>query len=168
MSVNGHPIPFNMKIGEAGEAFFIFETDDDIPDDLITSPLLEPTRNGGATDADVPTDRFGAKLDKDVEGEPQAKVPEESQEPDFLDLNAAPRDQTKPLTPPEEKAAEDLNPEASASLPSPPPSPTTGVTPSSLLARTGTKMDPHSQVDEALQSTQCEVRAPEITYKHGQ
>ena len=41
--VNGNPIPFNMKIGEAGEAFFVFETDDDVPADLITSPILQPT-----------------------------------------------------------------------------------------------------------------------------
>lgn len=41
--VNGNPIPFNMKIGEAGEAFFVFETDDDVPADLITSPILHPT-----------------------------------------------------------------------------------------------------------------------------
>lgn len=41
--VNGNPIPFNMKIGEAGEAFFVFETDEDVPADLITSPILQPT-----------------------------------------------------------------------------------------------------------------------------
>ena len=41
--VNGRPIPFNMKIGEAGEAFFVFETDEDVPADLITSPILEAT-----------------------------------------------------------------------------------------------------------------------------
>ena len=32
-----------MKIGEAGEAFFVFETQDDVPEDLITSPILEAT-----------------------------------------------------------------------------------------------------------------------------
>ncbi|KAF9031796.1 LNS2-domain-containing protein [Hymenopellis radicata] len=62
--VNGHPIPFNMKIGEAGEAFFVFETDDDVPDDLITSPLLQATE-----------DNEEAKTDK--------------VEPDFLDLDAS-------------------------------------------------------------------------------
>lgn len=32
-----------MKIGETGEAFFVFETDvDDLPDDLQTSPLVSP------------------------------------------------------------------------------------------------------------------------------
>lgn len=41
--MNGHSIPFDMKIGEAGEAFFVFETDDDVPDSLITSPIIQPT-----------------------------------------------------------------------------------------------------------------------------
>ena len=43
MQLNGKPIPFNMKIGDAGEAFWVFETDDDVPDELITSPVIEPT-----------------------------------------------------------------------------------------------------------------------------
>lgn len=33
-----------MKIGEAGEAFFVLETDEDVPDELLTSPLLEATK----------------------------------------------------------------------------------------------------------------------------
>jgi phosphatidate phosphatase LPIN len=49
--VNGNPIPFNMKIGEAGEAFFVFETDDDVPADLITSPILQPTILDDAQDS---------------------------------------------------------------------------------------------------------------------
>lgn len=39
------PLPFAMKVGEAGEAFFVLELDEDeqrqgIPDDLVTSPIL--------------------------------------------------------------------------------------------------------------------------------
>lgn len=45
--VNGKEIPFSMKIGDAGEAFFVFETEDEVPEDLITSPILEATRPGG-------------------------------------------------------------------------------------------------------------------------
>ena len=63
--VNGNPIPFNMKIGEAGEAFFVFETDDDdLPDDLITSPLLEATQLSQG-DSDVQHGRFGTKEDEE-------------------------------------------------------------------------------------------------------
>ena len=96
--VNGNPIPFDMKIGEAGEAFFVFETTDEVPEDLITSPIIHPTIPSEAeeakpTEGPVETERFGAKQDeyktkpehglasrKDVE----AKVVE----PDFLDLDA--------------------------------------------------------------------------------
>ncbi|KZT05643.1 LNS2-domain-containing protein [Laetiporus sulphureus 93-53] len=86
--VNGDLVPFPMKIGEAGEAFFVFETDEDVPEDLVTSPLLEATKPG-QTNADVETaGRFGAQ--EGPESTPEAG--EEisfSQEPDFLDLNAS-------------------------------------------------------------------------------
>jgi phosphatidate phosphatase PAH1 len=44
-----------MKIGEAGEAFFIFETAGDVPDELITSPLLEATRSPDIQGQDAQT-----------------------------------------------------------------------------------------------------------------
>lgn len=78
--VNGKPIPFNMKIGEAGEAFFVFETEGEIPENLITSPILAPYSPPVST-TDLPntaTGRFGAREDR--------SMPE--QEPEFLDLNA--------------------------------------------------------------------------------
>ena len=61
-----------MKIGEAGEAFFVFETDADVPDDLITSPLLEPTQ------PNLPDSLPSGDISDDAVG----------QEPDFLDLDA--------------------------------------------------------------------------------
>ena len=79
--VNGNPIPFNMKIGEAGEAFFVFETDDDVPEDLITSPLLQPEDSA-----------------------PSDTKPDDKPEPDFLDLDGSserkrqPSDATPPQT----------------------------------------------------------------------
>jgi phosphatidate phosphatase PAH1 len=84
IAVNGKSVPFNMKIGEAGEAFFVFETDSDVPDDLITSPLLEPTE---PISADAPPagefGRFGARDDRQDFVDDGAR-----QEPDFLDLDA--------------------------------------------------------------------------------
>ena len=59
-----------MKVGDAGETFLVFETEEDIPDDLVTSPLLTPTST-------APQDIPPAKLD----------TPE-------LDLNATPQDQS--------------------------------------------------------------------------
>lgn len=92
-----------MKIGDAGEAFFVFETDEDVPEELVTSPLLEATKPG-ESNAQVqppPTGRFGAKEDPEhVEG---TQPPlESSQEPDFLDLNAGTSDENSALssTPP--------------------------------------------------------------------
>lgn len=35
--------PFSMKVGETGEAFFVIETSEDVPEDLITSPVVSPT-----------------------------------------------------------------------------------------------------------------------------
>ena len=61
--VNGQPIPFDMKVGDAGEAFFVFETDEDVPEDLITSPLLTPTHS--SSQIDVATGKFGAKENDD-------------------------------------------------------------------------------------------------------
>jgi phosphatidate phosphatase LPIN len=58
--VNDKEVPFIMKVGETGEAFFIFETTEDVPADMQTSPLAEPVADG-----------------------PPAS------EPDFLDLNSS-------------------------------------------------------------------------------
>jgi phosphatidate phosphatase LPIN len=41
-SVNGEMQNYAMKLGEGGEAFFVFETSDNIPEDLQTSPLVSP------------------------------------------------------------------------------------------------------------------------------
>jgi phosphatidate phosphatase LPIN len=31
-----------MKLGEGGEAFFVFQTEGDIPEDMRTSPIVSP------------------------------------------------------------------------------------------------------------------------------
>jgi phosphatidate phosphatase LPIN len=104
VSVNGQQIPYNMKIGDAGEAFFVFETDEDVPADLITSPILHPTRpeaEAAGAQTDAATGRFGAKEDHPPDGTgsseitlepasiktPEQEVQREYQEPEFLDLN---------------------------------------------------------------------------------
>lgn len=57
-----------MKLGEGGEAFFVFETSDEIPQSLQTSPIVSPATS------------------------PQQSVHDNTpsstlQEPDFLDLS---------------------------------------------------------------------------------
>ncbi|KDQ29727.1 hypothetical protein PLEOSDRAFT_1009219, partial [Pleurotus ostreatus PC15] len=147
VTVNGKPIPFNMKIGEAGEAFFVFETDDDdVPADLITSPILQPTRPEDDPDVpdvpDVPTDRFGAKPDSDDE-EQEEQTKTEIQEPDFLDLNDSGQSRPEGNT-------------AAQSLPSPPPSPS--------LNPTQVYDDPDAKVDAMLKTLQKDLHLHDVDY----
>ncbi|PIL37372.1 hypothetical protein GSI_01065 [Ganoderma sinense ZZ0214-1] len=77
--VNGRLVPFSMKIGEAGEAFFVFETAEEIPDNLVTSPILEAVKPGESNAQTRETERFGA-------GPTSLST---TQEPEFLDLDAS-------------------------------------------------------------------------------
>lgn len=47
--VNGTKQDLPMKLGEGGEAFFVFETEEDIPQALQTSPVLSPTTSPTAS-----------------------------------------------------------------------------------------------------------------------
>lgn len=58
-----------MKLGEGGEAFFVFETSDEIPESLQTSPVISPATSPQSL------------LEQDVTSVPTL------QEPEFLDLN---------------------------------------------------------------------------------
>lgn len=65
--VNGVKQPYSMKLGEGGEAFFVFETSDTIPKSMQTSPLVSPASS--------------PPLDPQLGGHPPL------QEPESLDLN---------------------------------------------------------------------------------
>jgi phosphatidate phosphatase LPIN len=65
--VNGKKQDYSMKLGEGGEAFFVFETSADIPENLQTSPLVSPMASPKSLPAEV------------------RPLPD-LQEPDFLDL----------------------------------------------------------------------------------
>ncbi|KAI4112204.1 MAG: hypothetical protein LQ345_006616 [Seirophora villosa] len=67
--VNSLKQNYAMKLGEGGEAFFVFETSDDIPESLQTSPVVSPA-----------TSPRGVAQD--------AAVILSMQEPDFLDISA--------------------------------------------------------------------------------
>ncbi|KAF7352457.1 Nuclear elongation and deformation protein 1 [Mycena venus] len=163
VSVNGHAIPFDMKIGEAGEAFFVFETDDDVPEDLITSPILQPTRPDEGKD--IPTDRFGAKQDPEKSDDEAAvpTTPAQSEtpvdEPEFLDLNAG-------STPPSTSQMRPSNPKRPSGLSisstgrdSPPPR---SATPASMLSIEETQ---DQRVDRALKIVQESMAVNEVQYK---
>lgn len=66
-SVNGVKQDYAMKLGEGGEAFFVFETTDEIPASLQTSPLVSPSSS--------PKMRS------------EENLPPSLQEPDYLDLD---------------------------------------------------------------------------------
>ena len=67
--VNNVKQNYAMKLGEGGEAFFVFETSDDIPEGLQTSPIISPTTS---------PERLPA----------QGSAPSSTlQEPEYLDLS---------------------------------------------------------------------------------
>ncbi|KAG0088508.1 hypothetical protein BGZ92_006086 [Podila epicladia] len=49
VTVNGRVADFPMKVGDAGEAFFVFETEQEVPDEFATSPLAGPSQDKAAT-----------------------------------------------------------------------------------------------------------------------
>lgn len=67
--MNGVKQSHAMKLGEGGEAFFVFETSDDIPRSLQTSPVVSPAASPREVEADM-------------------ALPSTLPEPDFLDLAA--------------------------------------------------------------------------------
>ncbi|KAI0126601.1 Lipin/Ned1/Smp2-domain-containing protein [Xylariales sp. AK1849] len=52
--VNGQKQEYAMKLGEGGEAFFVFETTDNIPQSLQTSPLVSPASSPPLDPAEGP------------------------------------------------------------------------------------------------------------------
>lgn len=46
--INEKDAPYHMKVGDTGEAFFVFETDQDVPEDLQTSPITGPMSDNEA------------------------------------------------------------------------------------------------------------------------
>jgi len=55
--VNGELQDYAMKLGEGGEAFFVFETSASIPAELQTSPLASPASSPEQRPVELPSDR---------------------------------------------------------------------------------------------------------------
>lgn len=65
-SVNGIKQDFSMKLGDGGEAFFVFETSDDVPEGLQTSPLVSPASSPASSSvAELPSLQEPPDLDLD-------------------------------------------------------------------------------------------------------
>ncbi|GBF60187.1 nuclear elongation and deformation protein [Trichophyton mentagrophytes] len=85
-SVNGVKQDYAMKLGEGGEAFFVFETTGDVPEDLQTSPVISP-----------------AASPQQSPNEPNNSSTLNLQEPEYLDLtskSSTPPKQTRATTEP--------------------------------------------------------------------
>ncbi|OAQ66923.1 nuclear elongation and deformation protein 1 [Pochonia chlamydosporia 170] len=52
--VNGVKQEYSMKLGEGGEAFFVFETTENVPESLQTSPLVSPASSPGLGPEEAP------------------------------------------------------------------------------------------------------------------
>jgi phosphatidate phosphatase LPIN len=78
-TVNGVKQEYSMKLGEGGEAFFVFETTDNIPKSMQTSPLVSPAQSPS------------------LEPEEGGEEGEPLQEPDMLELD---RELSRPHRPP--------------------------------------------------------------------
>lgn len=79
--VNGVKQNYSMKLGEGGEAFFVFETTDNIPQSLQTSPLVSPASSPASSPPLDPEQAAEAGL----------------QEPEAFELDAS---ESKPRRPP--------------------------------------------------------------------
>lgn len=53
IKVNDKPVPYAMKLGEAGEAFFVFETEHEVPEEFQTSPLVEAVQENRTDEVKV-------------------------------------------------------------------------------------------------------------------
>lgn len=88
VSVNGQPTNIPMKLGDSGEAYFVFETEGDmgtIPDELISSPVVSAASSPSAS----PNTNSKSQSETNLE------------EPDFLDIGKpAQGEVAPPSTPP--------------------------------------------------------------------
>ncbi|KAL7810126.1 LNS2 domain-containing protein [Trichoderma gracile] len=75
--INGVKQPYSMKLGEGGEAFFVFETSDSIPESMQTSPLVSPASSppfGPADASSAMAEPESLELDGDA-GKPRRPSP---------------------------------------------------------------------------------------------
>ncbi|KAL1920812.1 uncharacterized protein VTP21DRAFT_11447 [Calcarisporiella thermophila] len=54
IKMNGEIIDFPMKIGDSGEAFFVYETEEDLPEEFLTSPIASPVVSPSAAEQPEP------------------------------------------------------------------------------------------------------------------
>lgn len=96
--VNGKKQDYAMKLGEGGEAFFVFETSDTIPQSLQTSPLVSPASSpplppGRAATTSILQDPPPFELDEDENEDSKSRSPSLTRPPpSALFSSSVPRD----------------------------------------------------------------------------
>jgi phosphatidate phosphatase LPIN len=70
--VNGAKQEYSMKLGEGGEAFFVFETTDNIPQSLQTSPLVSPMASPPLSAQQTELQELESLDLNDITGKPRA------------------------------------------------------------------------------------------------
>lgn len=96
--VNGKKQDYAMKLGEGGEAFFVFETSDTIPQNLQTSPLVSPASSpplppGRSVTTSALQDPPPFELDDDDKGKDKSRSPSLTRpSPSALYSSSVPRD----------------------------------------------------------------------------
>lgn len=71
--VNGIKQDYSMKLGEGGEAFFVFETTDNIPKSMQTSPIASPASSPSFNpQQNALQDPEAFELDADATAKPRA------------------------------------------------------------------------------------------------
>lgn len=96
--VNGKKQDYAMKLGEGGEAFFVFETSDNIPQSLQTSPLVSPASSpplppGRAATTSLLQDPPPFELDEDDNEKSKSRSPSFTRPPpSALFSSSVPRD----------------------------------------------------------------------------
>lgn len=84
--VNGKSTNIPMKLGDSGEAYFVFETSIDvhgIPEELLSSPVM----SAASSPPQSPQQDGKAKENDESEGETGNDESKKLEEPDFLDIN---------------------------------------------------------------------------------
>ncbi|CAR25756.1 ZYRO0A07370p [Zygosaccharomyces rouxii] len=82
--VNGKSTNIPMKLGDSGEAYFVFETSTDvqgIPEELLSSPVMS------ATSSPPQSPRPDGQVEESDKLEEGVEVSKKLEEPDFLDIN---------------------------------------------------------------------------------
>jgi phosphatidate phosphatase LPIN len=80
--VNDVKQEYSMKLGEGGEAFFVFETSASIPESLQTSPIISPAGSPSSSSLMLQKNESDGVL----------------QEPEFLDLEASSTTRRRPVS----------------------------------------------------------------------